>query len=108
MPVLPSWLVGPFWERFCVLLAQRHDRYPPGCQRSRIGDRMVFELLVDVLIIMAPGTGAIVTAAARRPCCDDAAMSGSAPGLWAGWKPHVRAATLSSDWKHPMLPSTGA
>jgi len=28
----------------------------------------------------------MVTVAARQPRFDDAAMSGSAPGSWAGWK----------------------
>jgi len=41
---------------------------------------MVFELLVNVLVTMAPGTGAMMIAAVRRPRCDDAAMNGSAPG----------------------------
>ena len=80
MAALPSWLVGRIWEQFSALLPQRHDRYPPGCHRPRIGDRMVFELLVNVLVTMAPGTGAMMIAAVRRPRCDDAAMNGSAPG----------------------------
>jgi transposase len=50
VPALPSCLIEPIWEQFSALLPQRHDRHPPGCHRPRIGDRMVFELLVNVLV----------------------------------------------------------
>src|ERR1039458_3443740 len=47
VPALPSCLIEPSWEQLSALLPQRHDRHPPGCHRPRIGDRMVFELLVN-------------------------------------------------------------
>ena len=50
MPALPSWLIEHIWEQFSALLPQRHDPHPLGCHRPRIGDRMVFELLVNVLV----------------------------------------------------------
>ena len=50
MPALPSCLIEPIWEQFAALLPQRHDRHPLGCHRPRIGDRVVFELLINVLV----------------------------------------------------------
>ena len=47
MPALPSCLIEPIWEQFAALLPERRDRHPLGCHRPRIGDRMVFELLIN-------------------------------------------------------------
>ena len=53
MPALPSCLIEPIWEQFAALLPERRDRHPLGCHRPRISDRMVFELLVNVLVFGA-------------------------------------------------------
>jgi len=53
VPALPSCLIEPIWEQFAALLPERHDRHPLGCHRPRISDRMVFELLVNVLVLGA-------------------------------------------------------
>ena len=91
MPALPSCLIEPIWEQFAALLPERHDRHPLGCHRPRISDRMAFE---STSWSLAPATGAMATVTARQPRCDDAAMSGSRLGSWAGWKPPpVRATT---------------
>ncbi len=52
MPAVPSWLLEPLWDQFAALLPAR-PRYDPahplGCHRRRIGDRVVFEKLLQVL-----------------------------------------------------------
>ena len=53
MPALPSSLIEPIWEQVAALLPERRDRHPLGCHRPRIGDRMVFELLISVLVFGA-------------------------------------------------------
>ena len=50
MPALPSCLIEPIWEQFAALLPERRDQHPLGCHRPRISDRMVFELLINVLV----------------------------------------------------------
>ena len=80
MPALPSWLIEPIWEQFSALLPQRHDRHPPAVA----GPGSVTGWSSNCWSTSwssAPGTGAMVTVAARRPRCGDAAMSGSALGL---------------------------
>ncbi|MEV4184760.1 IS5 family transposase [Streptosporangium canum] len=52
MPVLPSWLTEPLWEQFAALLPMRpkfHPGHPLGCHRRRIGDRAVFDKLLQLL-----------------------------------------------------------
>lgn len=52
MPVLPSWLIDPLWDQFAALVpdrAQFDPSHPLGCHRRRIGDRIVFVKLVQVL-----------------------------------------------------------
>lgn len=52
MPALPSWLVEPLWVQFEALLPARpmyDPAHPLGCHRRRIGDRIVFDKLLQVL-----------------------------------------------------------
>lgn len=52
MPVLPSWLTEPLWDQFSVLLPERpvyHPNHPLRCHRPRIGDRIVFDKLLQLL-----------------------------------------------------------
>lgn len=52
VPVLPSWLTEPLWDQFSALLPARpvfHPAHPLGCHRRRIGDRTVFDKLLQVL-----------------------------------------------------------
>jgi transposase len=52
VPVLPPWLTEPLWDQFVVLLPQRPEfdpGHPLGCHRRRIGDRTVFDKLLQVL-----------------------------------------------------------
>ncbi|WP_199796535.1 hypothetical protein [Pseudonocardia dioxanivorans] len=50
MSTLPSWLTDPLWDHFDALLPIRGDpTHPWGCHRRRIGDRIVFDELLQVL-----------------------------------------------------------
>lgn len=52
MPAIPSWLSNPLWDQFAALLPQRpavDPSHPLGCHRQRIGDRIVFDKLIQVL-----------------------------------------------------------
>ena len=52
MPALPSWLADPLWDQFAALLPPREvfvPTHPWGCHRRRIGDRIVFDKLVQIL-----------------------------------------------------------
>ena len=52
MPAIPSWLLEPLWDQFAALLPDRpvyDPAHPLGCHRPRIGDRVVFERLIQVL-----------------------------------------------------------
>ena len=52
MPAIPSWLLEPLWDQFAALLPDRpvyDPSHPLGCHRPRIGDRIIFEKLIQVL-----------------------------------------------------------
>ena len=52
MPAIPSWLLEPLWDQFAALLPDRpvyDPSHPLGCHKPRIGDRIIFEKLIQVL-----------------------------------------------------------
>jgi transposase len=52
VPALPSWLTEPLWDQFAALLPVRpvyDPAHPLGCHRPRIGDRIIFDKLLQVL-----------------------------------------------------------
>ncbi|WP_136314277.1 IS5 family transposase [Actinomyces procaprae] len=53
MPALPSSLMDPLWVQFSTLLPEHVDNHPLGCHRPRIPDRVVFDKLVQVLVLGA-------------------------------------------------------
>lgn len=60
MPALPSWLVEPLWVQFEALLPALpiyDPAHPLGCHRRRIGDRVVFDKLLQVLRFGCPYEG---------------------------------------------------
>jgi hypothetical protein len=87
VPALPSCLIEPIWEQFAALLPARHDKHPLGCHRPRISDRMVFELLINVLVF-----GCCTARPGRSACCR--AGSGRAHSH-AGSAPEVQRAPVS-------------
>lgn len=54
MPVVPSCLLEPIWVEFHAAIGEDRPefdpRHPLGCHRRRIGDRVVFEHLLDALV----------------------------------------------------------
>lgn len=53
MPALPSFIINPLWDQFAALLPEPVDVHPLGCHRPRISDRVVFDKLVQVLVLGA-------------------------------------------------------
>lgn len=53
MPAVPSCIIEPIWDQFHVLIPAVTDRHPLGCHRPRIPDRLVFDKLVQVLVLGA-------------------------------------------------------
>lgn len=53
MPALPSFILEPVWDQFAALLPERVVAHPLGCHRPRIPDRVVFDKLVQVLVLGA-------------------------------------------------------
>jgi transposase len=52
VPAIPSWLLEPLWDQFAALLPDRpvyDPAHPLGCHKPRIGDRIIFEKLIQVL-----------------------------------------------------------
>jgi transposase len=52
VPPLPSWLTEPLRDQFQALLPERpefHPHHPLGCHRRRIGDRIVFDKMLQLL-----------------------------------------------------------
>jgi transposase len=64
VPALLPYIFEPIWRQFSALLPEREVDHPLGCHRPRIPDRVVFEKLVQVLVLDAP-TGALPTSRAR-------------------------------------------
>ena len=53
MPAVPSCIIKPIWDQFQVLIPPVTDEHPLGCHRPRIPDRVVFDKLVQVLVLGA-------------------------------------------------------
>ena len=53
MPALPSSVIEPVWDQFAALLPERIDTHPLGCHNPRIPDRVVFDKLIQVLVLGA-------------------------------------------------------
>jgi transposase len=52
VPAIPSWLLEPLCDQFAALLPDRplyDPAHPLGCRKPRIGDRIIFEKLIQVL-----------------------------------------------------------
>jgi transposase len=53
VPAVPSCIIEPIWDQFCALIPPVVDDHPLGCHRPRIDDRVVFDKLVQVLVLGA-------------------------------------------------------
>ncbi len=94
MPALPSFIIDPLWDQFAALLPERTVVHPLGCHRPRIADRVVFDKLLQVLVLGA-SYDKVSDAPARRPRSAPGEMSGSAPASStssssSAWTPTTR------------------
>lgn len=53
MPALPSFIINPLWDQFAALIPVHIDAHPLGCHNPRIGDRVVFDKLIQILVLGA-------------------------------------------------------
>ena len=53
MPAVPSSLIEPIWEQFDLLIPPVIDQHPLGCLRPRVPDCVVFDTLVQILVLGA-------------------------------------------------------
>lgn len=53
MPAVPSFIIEPIWHQFEVLIPPVIDEHPLGCHRRRIPNRIIFDKLVQVLVLGA-------------------------------------------------------
>lgn len=51
MPAVPSSIIEPVWAQFQALIPPVIDEHPLGCHRPRIPDRVIFDKLVQVLVL---------------------------------------------------------
>lgn len=72
MPALPSSVIEPIWDQFAALIPEHIETHPLGCHRPRIPDRVVFDKLVQSLVLgaayerVADSTCSATTIRARR------------------------------------------
>lgn len=72
MPAVPSSIIEPIWHQFEALIPPVVDEHPLGCHRRRVADRIVFDKLVQVLVLgaayakIADGTCSATTIRRRR------------------------------------------
>jgi transposase len=53
VPAVPSSVINPLWSQFSALLPEHVVSHPWGCHRPRIPDRVVFDKLIQVLVLGA-------------------------------------------------------
>lgn len=53
VPAVPSSVIDPIWDQFQALIPDVVDTHPLGCHNPRIPDRVVFDKLVQVLVVGA-------------------------------------------------------
>lgn len=53
MPALPLFIMEPLWSQFEALIPPVVDHHPLGCHRPRVPDQVIFEKLVQVLVLGA-------------------------------------------------------
>jgi transposase len=53
VPAVESSFIEPLWVQFEALIPSRVDGHPLGCHRPRVADKVVFDKLVQVLVLGA-------------------------------------------------------
>ena len=56
MPAIPSSIIDPLWRQFSGLIPPVIDTHPLRCHRPRISDRIIFDKLLQVLVLGAAYT----------------------------------------------------
>ena len=51
MPAVPSFIIEPIWCQFSALIPVRKVSHPKGGHRPRIDDRLVFDKIIQVLVL---------------------------------------------------------
>jgi len=51
VPAVPSFLIEPVWEQFQSLIPAIVDTHPLGCHRPRVDDRIVFDKIIQILVL---------------------------------------------------------
>jgi hypothetical protein len=68
VPALPSSILEPLWVQFAALLPTRQVHHPLGRHRPRIPDRVIFDMLIQILVF-GSATAASPTPPVRQPRC---------------------------------------
>lgn len=71
VPALPSWLTEFLWDQFAALLPQRpayDPTHPLGSHGTRIGDRTIFDKLLQLLLCQSWNSGSARTRGGAPPC----------------------------------------
>lgn len=71
MPAVPLFIMDPLWSQFEALIPPIIDNHPLGCHRPRVADRVIFDKLIQVLVLGAAyekisDTGCSATTIRRR------------------------------------------
>lgn len=53
MLAVPSSIIEPVWDQFAALIPPVLDHHPWDCHRPRVEDRVVFDRLIQVLVLGA-------------------------------------------------------
>lgn len=53
MPALPSSIIEPLWRQFEALIPKPYRVHPLGCHKPRISDRIIFDKLIQILVLGA-------------------------------------------------------
>lgn len=84
MPAVPSSFIEPLWHQFEALIPPVVDAHPLGCHRPRVSDRVIFDKLVQILVLgaayakIADSTCSATTIRRRR---DEWIIAGLFPAL---------------------------
>jgi hypothetical protein len=75
MPALQSFLIEPIWDQFSALLPADPAPHPLVGHRPRIPDRIVFDKLVQVLVVKTHENDASMVCQAARASSRSATMT---------------------------------
>lgn len=98
MPAVPLFIMDPLWSQIEALIPPMIDNHPLGCHRPRVADRVIFDKLIQVLVLGAAYEKS-ATPAARRLRFGAAAMNGLKQASFLHWnKSAWKPTTASWGW----------